>query len=751
MVMRVEGTLPGAPGVFELDSALLEVKLSVPQHRSGLVSRVDMIDATRESDCHVVGVTAPAGYGKTTLLAEWAQLEDRPVAWVSLDRYDDDPAMLLTLLASAYARVSPGNGDLVADMSGLCIDALGRAAPRLAAAFQSSREPFVLMVDDLQELQAPACHDALGVAISGIPDGSQLVGASRSDQPHLPRLRASGDAVELDGHDLALDVAGAQQVFAEADVGVSREAAAEVTERTEGWPAGLYLAAKIARHDRDQGISVSGDDRYVADYLYRESLMLLPKKTRRFLRRTAVLDQLSGPLCDAVLGEPGGQERLGALEASNSFLVPLDRRREWYRYHALYREFLLGELRRVEPDVISKLHLRAADWYQANGSPALAIEHLLNTTERDRCVQLITEQVLSTYYAGQVSTVQRWLSALGDSAIEEYAPLSVLAGWIAALTGQTAAAERWAKVVDAASFDQAPLDGTASFDSSRAMLRAVMCASGPEQMMADARIALGEEPSWSSWRDLALLLAAHAHLLAGDEDKAEALFVETITVGASLGDTDNTVDAAAELALLAMDRGGWGQVAGHVKKAFDVIDEHRLHDYAVSVIAFAMAARLAMHRGDLDEADRQLTRAMRARPSCTFVLPFYAVRARLELAKAYSIRGDQSTARHLLREIDEVLLHRPNLGALFDQVAKVRQTVTAHAQVGATGAAPLTGAELRLLPYLQTHLTIAEIGERLFVSRNTVSSEVASIYRKLGVSSRNDAVELATSIGLLGV
>jgi LuxR family maltose regulon positive regulatory protein len=142
---------------------------------------------------------------------------------------------------------------------------------------------------------------------------------------------------------------------------------------------------------------------------------------------------------------------------------------------------------------------------------------------------------------------------------------------------------------------------------------------------------------------------------------------------------------------------------------------------------------------------------MRARPSCTFVLPFYAVRARLELAKAYSIRGDQSTARHLLREIDEVLLHRPNLGALFDQVAKVRQTVTAHAQVGATGAAPLTGAELRLLPYLQTHLTIAEIGERLFVSRNTVSSEVASIYRKLGVSSRNDAVELATSIGLLGV
>ena len=168
------------------------------------------------------------------------------------------------------------------------------------------------------------------------------------------------------------------------------------------------------------------------------------------------------------------------------------------------------------------------------------------------------------------------------------------------------------------------------------------------------------------------------------------------------------------------------------------------------MLAFAVAARLAVHRGDLDEADRQITRAMRARPSCTFVLPFFAVRGRLQLAKAYSARGDQAAARHLLREIDELLRHRPALGALVDQVAEVREMVRSERPVRATGAAPLTGAELRLLPYLQTHLTIAEIGERLFVSRNTVSSEVASIYRKLGVSSRNDAVQQATRIGLLG-
>jgi LuxR family maltose regulon positive regulatory protein len=318
------------------------------------------------------------------------------------------------------------------------------------------------------------------------------------------------------------------------------------------------------------------------------------------------------------------------------------------------------------------------------------------------------------------------------------------------LTGQTSAAERWAAIVDASSFDQVQIDGTASFDSARAMLRAVMCAAGPEQMMADANVAMAQETPWSPWRDTALLLSAHAYLLAGDVDRARVLFAEAVTVGATIGNTDTVVDGEAELALLAMDHGRWTEAAERVERALAVIDEHRLADYMVSVLAFAVAARLAVHRGDREGADRELARAMRARPSCTFVLPFFAVRARLQLTKAYSARGDQGTARHLLREIDELLLHRPALGALVEQVSEVREMVAGNTQIGAAGAGPLSGAELRLLPYLQTHLKIGEIGERLFVSRNTVATEVASIYRKLGVSSRNDAVQQATRMGLLG-
>jgi LuxR family transcriptional regulator, maltose regulon positive regulatory protein len=748
--LRIDDDGVSAGTVVALDALLLDSKLSVPQPRPGSVSRAGLIEAGRASGCRVIGVTAPAGYGKSTLLAEWALAEDRRVAWVSLARLDDDPALLLTLLASAYARVSPGTAGLVADMGGAGLSVLGRAAPRLASVFRTSPVPFVLMLDDLHELQSPACHDVLGVVISGIPRGSQLVAASRSEQPHLPRLRACGDALEFMASDLALDAAGAEQIFSAAHVSLTRELAVAVTERTEGWPAGLYLAAVIANDSNGEALTVSGDDRYVADYLYRESLIRLPESVQRFLRRTAVLDQLCAPLCDALLGESGAQERLRGLEASSLFLVPLDRRREWYRYHALFREFLLGELRRIEPDAVMKLHLRAADWYESNGSPALALEHLLNTAERDRCVQLVTELTFPTYQAGQISTVQRWLSALGDSAIEEYPPLVVLAGWVTVLTGQTAEAQRWAAVADAASFDLVPVDGSASFGSARAMLRALMCAAGPEQAVADARFAVAREPPWSPWRDTALCLCAEAHLLTGDVDRAGALFAESSAVAAAACNLDAVILSESELALLAMDRGRWAEAAERVGVALAAVGEARMDDYATSVLAFAAAARLCVHRGDLEGANRELTRAMRARPSLTLAFPFLAVRLRLQLARVHWAITEHSAARHLLREIDDILLRRPALGALLDEVSEFRRVVTSSVQGGPAGGSPLTPAELRLLPYLQTHLTIGEIGKRLFVSRNTVSSEVSSIYRKLGVSSRSSAVNQATAIGLLG-
>jgi LuxR family maltose regulon positive regulatory protein len=743
------GLRGGAAPAPELSQLLLEAKFSAPQPRPGAVGRAMLIETARSSDCRVVGVTAPAGYGKSTFLAEWAQAEDRRVAWVALDRFDDDPAILLTSLATAYRRADLGGSDLIADMGGLGVSVLGRAAPRLASEFSASPLPFVLMLDDLHELQSPACHDVLSVLISAIPRGSQLVAASRSEQPHLPRLRASGDALEFGAAELALDAAGAQQIFSQAQVSLTPEQAAAVTERTEGWPVGLYLAAVVAREGNGQAQTVTGDDRYVADYLYRETLIQQPEDMQRFLRCTAVLDQLCGPLCDAVLRSSTAAGQLRRLEASSLFLTPLDRQRQWYRYHALFREFLLGELRRTEPGIIVTLHQRAADWYESNGFTPLAIEHLLNTPERGRSVQLVTALALPTYMAGQLPTVLRWLSAVGDANIERYPPLAVLAGWVGVLTGDATGAQRWAALVDAASFALVSADGSASFDSARAMLRAVMCATGPEPMMADATFAVAQEPTSSPWRDTALWLLAEAHLLAGGLDEARAALTESSVTAATLGNTDSIVICESELALLAMDRGEWQEAAGRLELALVTIDEKRMHDYVMSVLAFAGSARLSLHHGDLNEAHRQLARAMRARPSATYALPFLAVRLRLQLAKVYRAMAEPATARQLLREIDDILIHRPALGTLIDEIGELRR-VFASSATGETAASPLTPAELRLLPYLQTHLTSGRIAERLFVSRNTIRSEVSSIYRKLGVSSRDDAVRQATALGLLG-
>ncbi len=732
----------------ELDT-LLDAKFAIPRQRQAVVSRAHLIEAARASERRAVAITAPAGYGKSTLLTDWARHETRAVAYVGLDRFDDDPSALIAALAATYVRMRPNRTALVTGISGPGMSVLGRSAPRFAALLASDEAPFVLMLDDLHELRSPDCHDVLGVVLAGIPKGSQLVTASRSEQPHVGFTRARGEVYELRTIDLALDAGGAALIFADARTALTPERAAHVIERTEGWPVGLQLAALIERESPENGSGVSGDDRYVADYLYHETLARLPEPMRQFLRRTAVLDQLSAPLCDAVMGEPGSQALLVELEASNLFLVPLDRRRGWFRHHALFREFLLAELERAEPDSIETYHRRAADWYEQHGSPALALEHMLKAGETQRSVRLVTQLVLPTYQAGQVSTVQRWLATLGDDAISGYPPLAVLATWIALLTGHVVETHRLAAVIDQMSFAGETSDGTASFRSARAMVRAAMCAGGAQQMLADAATAVAEEPPWSPWRDTALYLNGEALLLQDDKAGAADLFAEASELGQTSGNADNVVLCESELALLAIGSGRWGEAGDHVARAMDAIDTHHMQDYVTSVIAFAAAARTALHAGDEDTAVRRATQAMRARPVLNSTVPYVAVRVRLELARVHAALGDHAAAKHLLKEADDLRLHSPSLGVLVEQSEQLRAALE-HATAPSATASPLTPAELRLLPYLQTHLTMAEIGERLFVSRNTISTQVGSVYRKLGVSSRSDAVARSTALGLLG-
>ncbi len=732
------------------DEIELQAKLTVPALRDGYPSRRQVWQPARDSGATAVGVTAPVGYGKTALLAEWAHRDPRSVAWLSLDRDDDDPATLLALLAAAYGRAFPRQASLKRALRATGgHDADARGTVRITHALAHAPSPFLLLVDDVHHLRSSACQELLVGVLAVIPPGSQVVTASRDEQRHLAPMRATGATVEITAGELTLDAAGAARVFADAGVPLTRAQAVDVAARTEGWPAAVHLGAHIAHDVGGDSWEVTGDDRYIAAYLHREVFGRLDPATQRFLRRTAVLDRLEGPLCDAVLAESGSQARLRVLASANSFLVPLDRRHEGYRHHTLVREFLLAELRRHEPMLVEALHVRAADWFLDHGSPASAVEHLLVTAERERCARLVAELALPAFVEGRASTVQRWLTSLGDSAIRDQPLLAALAGWIAAEAGRPGEAERWAVFVAEVPVGPAADEPDARFTSTRSALRAMMGLSGPEQMLVDAELATRLERQWSAQRAVALCALGEARLAAGSLDEAEAALDQATTVGTETGSWWTVVVSRSELALLRMDDGRWEAAAADAADALATLERHPLEGYGVVVLPHAAAARLALHDADLPAAQRHLHAAAEALPASTYASPHLATRGRLQVARVQRALGDHVAARRLLDELDAIRRRRPQLGGLVEQVRELRELVRLDGDHGPDPAG-LTPAELRLLPLLQTHLRLADIAEELYVTRNTVASEVSAIYRKLGVSSRGDAVRTAAALGLLG-
>ncbi len=741
--------------------ALVEFKVSAPEWRPHFVSRGELIASARGSGAPVLAVTAPAGYGKSSLLAEWAEVDPRRSGWISVDRDDDDPDSLLSLLVSSCERLVPEHPALRRTV--LVEEDAGpwRAARRLAAVLSRVSDPFLLLLDDLHELRSPACHEVLAIVLGGVPPGAQVVCASRFVQPHLARLRAQGDVLDLDARDLALDADGVQRILAEGRGDVTYVQALRVTERTEGWPAGVRLAAQTREKDDaevlDSGdllhwTDVSGEDRHISDYLRREVYGRLDVEDQRFLRHTSVLERLHGPLCDALTGQGTGQDRLHRLESMSVFLAPLAGRRAWYRHHPLFRDFLRGELRRSEPRLAEELHLRAADWLEANGQPDAAVEHLLCTSARRRTVKLLVRAVPEARGRGQQDRVEGWFDRLDEQAISDAPVLAALAAWVAAWSGRTPDAERWAGRVEATSADEVELgDDVASFRALRSLLRAVACSHGPDQMLADAEEAAEREPSWSPWRASALHLVAEAHLLNGAPGRAKAAYHLAADCGRGTRNTEAELLSRATLAHLLMDDGDWEQGAVQAECALGLVDEHSMQSYGCSVIPFAAATRLALHRVDPAEADRQLDRAMQARRRASAALPWLAVGGRLQMVKLLRLRGDRAGVSELLAEVDDLLRRRPALGILQEHLTAARSLVT---EGGSPNAGPpwvaLTPAELRLLPYLTSHLRIVDVAQRLNVSRNTVATELSAIYRKLGVSSRGQAVDVATRLGLLG-
>lgn len=730
----------------EPGARLLQAKTTIRMPQPGAVSRRSLIDRARATAATVVAVTAPAGYGKSTLLAEWAAMDDREVAWAAVDELDDDPVALLALLAASCQGISPHAGAVSQQMGGIGAGVLGRSAPLLAAALGQAPAPFVLFVDDVHAASSDACRDVLEVILAGMPAGSQIVLSSRHEHDFLARFRAEGTIFEIVSDDLRVDADGARMIFAGVNADVSDEALAMAVERCEGWAAGLRLCALAVQAGSDIG-ELTQDGAFAADYLYDEALAGLSDEVREFLQRTAVLDELSGPLCDAVLQRDGSLAVLRDLEARNVFIVALDRRRRWFRYHDLFRAFLLAELHRAQPADIAPLHRRAAEWLERNDSPERAVEHRLAAGDLPRAGQLVAELAMPVYQSGRVAVVDRWLAQLEAGDVAMSSGVLAIAAWIAMLRGRSAAAEKWLDALRRVPSPGPSPESASPARSARAMIGVAMCAHDSARLLHDARLAVDFEPEQSRWRGPALYLLGTAHVLAGDVAASREAFLVASAHARRAHNTLAAVLSDAELAVLALERGSLEAAAAHAGDAMATVDERHLDGYPTITLALAVSARVALRQGDTAAMTRFLARAMRARVDCNHAMPFVAVRSRLQLAMAFAAIGDGPSVAQLLTEIDDILARRPHAGHLARQTAEFRRVLGDEL---AMGLRPLTPAEMRLLPYLQTHLTVAEIGSRLFISRNTANTEISAIYRKLGAGSRSAAVERAIELGLLG-
>ena len=353
------------------------------------------------------------------------------------------------------------------------------------------------------------------------------------------------------------------------------------------------------------------------------------------------------------------------------------------------------------------------------------------------------------YQSGRVATAERWLDWLEQQgALDRNAAVAVLGALIAAVQGRPAEAERWAEMAECASYDGVLYDGSASIDSWLALLRAIRCGRGVEIMREDAELAVRTLDRRSPFSPTALLLVALSHQLAGELDRADDLFADVAEEGVELGAPEAVAVALGERSALAIVRGAWTQAEELADKALRLVRRSRMEEYPTSALAYALAARVALHRGEAERAQDFLGRAQRLRPGLTYALPHLAVQTRLELALAYLTIADAGGARTMLREIAAIQRRRPELGTLPAQAEELRSSLkTMRAE--APGASTLTAAELRVIPYLGTHLSFRDIGERLFISRHTVKSHAIAIYRKLNVTSRNSAVERAREFGLL--
>ena len=736
--------------------AIEDGKLSPPKARVEWIARprllAELASAVRSP---VTLIAAPAGYGKTTLVSQWfSGPESGLAAWLTLDAGDNDPSRLWAHFATALERVGCWSGPPAAEFVATTSTALiTRAVPRVIEALATGPDPVTIVLDDCQTVWSHECYDQLDRLIEYLPSNAHLVVIARADPPlRLSRLRVDGRLAEFRSKDLAFARGEVEALLALSDVELNDRGLDELMLRTEGWPAAVYLCAlSLSGRDRPQEFvdGLSGTSRFIADYLTEEVLSRLPVELRSFIVDLSLFDRFSASLGDHVRESRSSARLIRELERTNLFLLPLDGAGEWFRFHHLFGSLARSSLEIESPERASRLHARAADWFAAHGHLDEAVAEALAAGDGGLAATLVQTNWLRYFDAGRSATVLGWLDRLDRSDAADDPATTVTAAWMAALTGDRPELNRRLSRLEHVDEPAGLPDGTRSTQSALALIRGLFGFEGPSRMLADARRAASLETDRSTpWYATAQAGLGHAWYVAGDLTRATDSL--TAAAEAPAAATAIRVLALGTLALCQAERGRPEDGQTAAEAAMRLVDSSALRPSPQGVFAFTALGAARVATGHVDEGLTLFDEGLRTRRQVSGLSPWPMIHHLIAMSIAVAGAGQRVRAEQLLAEAQRLCgWSDDGMGAMRARLARARAIVHRRGSRSAALGEPLTRRELEVLNRLQGPESLRELGDQLYVSRNTVKTLTSTVYRKLGVHSREEAVRAARGYGLL--
>jgi len=727
---------------------LLITKLHIPSPGPNAVTRPRLLARLDEGAGHrLTLICAPAGFGKTTLASTWIAAAGRPAAWLSLDEADSDLTRFLGYLIAALQTVAPIGGGLPDALQSPQPPPVETVLTVLINEIAARADPLVLVLDDYHAIDARAVDQAVTFLVEHLPPRMHLVITTRED-PRLPlaRLRSRGQVTELRAADLRFTEEEAAD-FLYSTMGLTLAAAdiAALEDRTEGWIAGLQLAALSMRGRNDiPGFirAFAGDDRHIVDYLAEEVLQRQPERVRSFLLQTSILDRLSGPLCDAVTGRADGRELLDTLERGNLFVVPLDDKRHWYRYHHLFADVLQMHARAEYPADIASLHLRASAWYERNGQPAEAVRHALAGDDPARAADLVELAATEMRRSRQEVTLLAWLRTLPEAVIRERPVLCAVYAGLLLTNGVTEGALDWLGEAERG-LEQPPEamivrdhDEFRRLPGAIAVYRAGHALALGEMAAADdlARRALPLiDTDDHLYRGAATAIVGLASWSSGDLEAAYVAFAEGMASLRQAGYVPDVVGGSLALVDLRIGQGRLHDAIGICESALRLAIEHGAPAIRGTADMEVSLADLCRERNELDAAWQHLRRAEEQGEHTGF--PQHPFRRRLARARLLAVEGDLDGALGLVEEAERVYVGDlyPNVRPLAAVKARlwVRQG-NLDAALGWAHAQGLSATDEPAYPREFEHLTLA----RILIAHARQEGDLPSLDDALGLLDR---------------